>query len=441
MKWFVSTENEKWKQRTIPKSGLYGEPDCTLELGSRRDQTMLGFGGCFNELGYIALEKLGTTAQSELQQLLFDPHGEGLRFNFCRLPIGASDYAASWYSHNENEDDFDMECFSIARDEKYLLPYIHWAKAINPELELFASPWSPPTWMKFPQAYNYGRLRMEPDYLTAYAHYFVRFVEEYRQQGIDIAQIHVQNEPMSSQKFPSCVITGEEFATFIGDYLGPAFDASNITSEIWLGTLNGPETDERKFSSNYHNYANLVLHDPKALKYIKGVSYQWAGKYAMKQTRDSWPSLNLIQSENECGDGQNSWEYARYVFDLFQHYLTHGAYAYIYWNMILENEGESTWGWKQNSLVVVDPENQGYELTHEFYVMKHFSRYVAKGARRIDLSGSYTANSVAFENPDSSIVIVTFNPFDRAMAIQVNVNEKPMQFELPSDSINTFVLD
>ncbi|ORT50315.1 glycosyl hydrolase [Vibrio sp. qd031] len=441
MKWICSTEHNKWQHKTINTSPPPIEADCHLLLGAGRDQEMLGFGGCFNELGHIALLKLNPTDQAELQKLLFDPNYDGLRFNFCRMPIGASDYAASWYSHNEVADDFSMDYFSVDRDEEHLLPYIQWAKGMNPDLELFASPWSPPTWMKFPQAYNYGRLKMEDAYLTAYADYFVRFIEEYRLRNINIAQIHVQNEPMSSQKFPSCVVTGDEFARFIGDYLGPAFERNHINSEIWLGTLNGPEIDERKFSSSYHNYANTVLHDANAYKYIRGVSYQWCGKYAMKPTRDSWPELNLIQSENECGDGENSWEYARYVFDLFQHYLSLGAYAYVYWNMILEKEGESTWGWKQNSLVVVDQETQSYELSHEFYVMKHFSRYIQKGAHRIEHSGSFSASSVAFENPDGSIVAVVFNPLARDMTLELTIKGTTTCFELPGDSINTLVFE
>lgn len=139
---------------------------------------------------------------------LFHPEGEH-RFTICRLPIGASDYAEQWYSHNEVDGDVAMDHFSIERDFKYLIPYIKEALRYNPDLRLFASPWSPPTWMKFPKAYNYGTLRWEKEILEAYALYFVKFVEAYREAGITIHQVHVQNEVIADQKFPSCMWTGE----------------------------------------------------------------------------------------------------------------------------------------------------------------------------------------------------------------------------------------
>lgn len=119
---------------------------------------------------------------------LFSPDGDS-RFSICRLPIGASDYALEWYSHNEAENDVEMDHFSIERDRQYLIPYIKEALKRNPDLQLFASPWSPPTWMKFPKAYNYGTLRWEPAILKAYALYFVKFVQAYAEEGITIHQV------------------------------------------------------------------------------------------------------------------------------------------------------------------------------------------------------------------------------------------------------------
>lgn len=438
VKWFSTTEDEKWVEKQL-KDGTDNET--FIAISGETDQEMAGFGGCFNELGTIALNKLSKDKQEEVYEMLFGKEADGLRFNFCRMPIGASDYAAKWYSHNEVEGDYKMEHYSIERDYKYLLPYIKEAYKRNPEIEMFASPWSPPTWMKFPQAYNYGTMVMSDENLSAYALYFSKFVKAYEEEGIRIDQVHVQNEPHSSQKFPSCRWTGEEFATFIGKYLGPEFESKGIKSDIWLGTLNGPEVDGRFLETTYHQYANLVLHDKDAAKYVKGVSYQWRGKYAMQVTKESWPEIKLLQSENECGDGENTWAYARYVYDLFQHYLSNGAYAYVYWNMVLEDEGESTWGWKQNSLFTVNEASSDYKMTHEYYVMKHFSRYVEKGAKRLKLSGPFTGNSVAFMNPDGKIVVVAFNPFEVSMTMGIQMDGSDYNFLLEADSMNTMIID
>jgi len=437
IKWYATTKDNPWHERFVTGE----EAQSSVAFDGQYYQEMEGFGGCFNELGQVALLKLREEKRKKLFELLFLPEADGLRFNFCRMPIGASDYATKWYSYNETPDDFEMKHFSIDNDRQYLLPYIKEAYQYNPEMKLFASPWSPPTWMKFPQAYNYGTLTWEEKYLKAYALYFAKFVKAYEAEGIHIHQIHVQNEPMSSQKFPSCIWTGEQFAEFIGKYLGPLFERENIDTEIWLGTLNGPETDSRFLYTRYNDYANLVLHDKDAYKYIKGISYQWAGKYAVAVTRESWPEKRLMQSENECGDGKNTWEYARYIFEMARTYLANGVGSYIYWNMVLLPEGESTWGWKQNSLITVYPESGDYTLNYEYYVMKHYSRFVRPGARRLGLKGHWVGTSVAFENPDGRIVVVTANPFKREMAVEFSFKDKRMNLVLEADSFNTIVMD
>lgn len=153
---------------------------------------------------------------------------------------------------------------------------------------------------------------------------------------------------------------------------------------------------------------------------------------------ESFPDKLLIQTENECGNGQNDWGYANYIFGLFRHYLTHGVSAYVYWNMILEQGGMSSWGWHQNSMVVVD--NGRYTLTPEYYVMKHFSRYIQKDAVRLCLTGHWTGTSVAFRNPDGSVVLVTQNGFPEAQTVEFTVDGETYTFELAPESINTMVL-
>lgn len=439
MKHFATTEKTSW-QIVKPTQPGGKAIRTTLKLNGLQHQTWEGFGGCFNELSQIALQKLNEEARSEIYDDLFSPQADGLRLNFCRLPIGASDYAVGWYSHNETPGDFSMENFSVQRDEKYLLPYLREALKRNPDMKLFASPWSPPTWMKEPPVHNYGTLIRTPENLEAYALYLMKFITAYAEKGIRIDQIHIQNEPVSTQKFPSCIWTGEEFAEFIGQYLGPLFERNGLKTQIWLGTLNGPETDHRTLYTRFNDYANLVLHDPDANRYIHGVSYQWAGKYALAQTKEAFPEKQYMQTENECGDGKNSWEYARYVYELFQHYIAGGVCAYVYWNMVLQQGGRSSWGWNQNSMVTVHSEKGGSSVAHreyEFYVMKHFSRFVQRGAIRLGLDGHLSSNCVCFENPDGSRVLIAQNPFAKPLSFVF----EEAAITLPPDSINTLVFE
>jgi glucosylceramidase len=428
IKWIYTTPDKQWKEnKTWNKCGQ----EVNLEVTDETFQTVKGFGGCFNELGWIALSYLSDEERSKVIKELFHP-SEGCRFNICRLPIGASDYAAEWYSHNENSGDYGMEKFSIERDYKYLLPYIKEAVNLKSDMKLFASPWSPPTWMKFPRAYNYGTLIWEQEVLDAYALYFVKFVKAYEEAGIRIDQVHVQNEPRADQKFPSCRWTGEQLRDFIKFNLGPVFEKNNITSEIWLGTLN---------SDDYDSYANTVLSDDETRKYVSGVGYQWAGKAAIQRTYESWPHIRLMQTENECGDGTNTWEYSRYIFNLFKHYFNNGVESYIYWNMVLLPEGMSTWGWKQNSLITIDPVEKKAVFNPEFYVMKHFSHFVEEGAVRVGLKGQWSGNSVAFKNPNGETVVVVSNPFNYPRPLVLEKGGQIVSLELQPFSFNTLVLE
>lgn len=412
----------------------------TLELSGQSYQTIEGFGGCFNELGYLALNKISENKKEEVVKNLFDP--SECNFTYCRLPIGANDYAESWYSLNEVEGDYEMKNFTIERDKSCIIPFIKLAEKYAEKLNLFASPWSPPTWMKFPKVYNFGTLIWEEKNLQAYALYFKKFVEEYEKEGIKINQVHIQNEPIADQKFPSCVWSGEKMRDFIKEYIGPLFEESKMDTEIWLGTLNSPYDDygdEKWQFGQYNNFANIVLSDKGAKKYISGVGYQWGGKHALLQTKVAYPEIKLIQTENECGEGKNSWEYAEYIFNLMWTYLINGVCAYTYWNMVLEEEGRSTWGWKQNSLITVTADNN-IRYNPEYYLMRHFSKYIKQGAIMKGLKGDYAGNALAFENPDGSIIIELLNPFNEIKEITFSFEDVNYSFSVKSHSFNTLIV-
>jgi glucosylceramidase len=381
-------------------------------------------------MGWDALCALPVGERSEVLAALFGP-GEGCRFNLARVPIGASDYALDWYSHDEADGDYAMEHFSIERDRLCLLPYIHAAMAQRPDLWLFASPWSPPTWMKTRRVFNHGRVRPEPRVLDALALYFLKFVRAYRAEGVDVRQLHVQNEPGADQKFPSCLWSGAAMRDFIRDHLGPLFERERERCEIWLGTLN---------VEGYDEYVVSVLSDEPARCYVRGIGLQWAGKSLAQRLSLAWPDLPVVQTENECGDGRNTWAYAHYVFSLFWHYLTNGARSYCYWNMVLPAGGVSTWGWPQNAMVSVDKDSRRVTYNPEFYVMKHFSRYVEPGAVRLDLAGPWAGNALAFRNPDGALAVTAANALDRARPLVFDAGEAILAIETEASSFNTIVI-
>ena len=436
--WHSSNEQAQWKEKQcLPTSSAP-----MLEADGRIYQHMEGFGGCFNELGYRALSHLSSDDRAALLTALYTP--EGANFNLCRLPIGANDYAEDWYSLDETAGDYALEHFSIERDKHCLIPYIKEAQRYQPEMKLFASPWSPPTWMKNPPVYNWGKLIRTPENLGAYARYFARFVQAYAAEGIRIDQVHVQNEPVANQKFPSCMWTGEELRVFIRDYIGPVLREQCPQTELWLGTINAPGCDFNRLifdkwaSEDYDYFANTVLTDEAALPYITGVSYQWGGKIAIQRTFESWwPRIRLMQSENECGFGDNTWDYALYVWTMMKHYIGNGAESYLYWNPVLEPVGRSTWGDPQNAMVTVDPASKKFTLNPDFYVMKSVSAIVQRGAVRLGMKGSWAADTLAFQNPDNSLALSVFNPFHELRAMTLLHNGETLLFPLEPRSVNS----
>ncbi len=439
--WYFSNEHAQWQAKRCEAVNA----PATLEYDGRSYQRMEGFGGCFNELGYRALSRLSAADRTALMKEMFSP--QLANFNVCRLPIGANDYAEDWYSLDETPGDFSLAQFSIERDRGCLIPYIKEALRYQPEMKLFASPWSPPTWMKDPPVYNWGKLIWTPENLSAYADYFVRFVQAYAGQGVRVDQVHVQNEPVANQKFPSCMWTGEELRVFIRDYLGPVLHKKCPETELWLGTINAPGCDYRKLifdkwaTEDYDYFANVVLSDERALQFITGVSYQWGGKIAIQRTFESWwPRIRLMQSENECGFGDNTWDYALYVWTMLKHYIGNGAESYLYWNLVLEPNVRSTWGDPQNAMVTIDPKSGRYALNPDFYVMKSCSAVVRRGAVRLGMKGAWAADTLAFLNPDGTLALSVLNPFTEERALTLRHSGATLRFMLEPRSVNSILI-
>lgn len=437
----ASYEGKYWQTEDVRAKEEHWDK---IELTGEKAQTVLGFGGCFNELGWEALQMVSEEDRKKFLDELF--HAEGCGFNYGRVPIGANDFSLDWYSCDEVIDDYDLKYFNIERDKKYTIPFVKEAQKRYSDLTLFASPWSPPTWMKTKKAYNFGRIRMEEKVLKAYANYFVKFVQAYAAEGIPVSQVHVQNEPMADQKFPSCLWYGEDMRDFIGDYLGPAFEEAGLDTELWLGTINGPFVDfmmpgfSAPFHEFYDQFAGTILSDEKAYQYITGVGLQWGGKHVAEQITASYPEKRYMQTESECGDGKNSWEHMEYVFHLMWFFFRHGVERYTYWNMALKEGGVSTWGWEQNSLCTVNPETKELKLQPEFYLMKHVSHFVKPGAQYLKTKGHMTTNTIAFENPDGSIVFIVGSNMNRDREFTFEHGEKSFSATIPAHSIHTFVV-
>ncbi|HYQ45476.1 MAG TPA: glycoside hydrolase family 30 beta sandwich domain-containing protein [Polyangiaceae bacterium] len=437
-----------------------------------RAQKWDGFGAAFNELGWSFL------ATSDLQQqamkLLFSA-SDGAAFAWGRIPIGASDYATSRYTlddtgtdvtpdsteGNRPAADLELKMFSLTRDSMKLIPYIKAAQAVKSDLRFWASPWTPPVWMKtgykknsgadsskpakVPSYFDGGSAKNDDKTLTAYAQYYKKFIEGYQAQHINIELVSPQNEPGYDQNYPSCLWDATTYTTWIGKYLGPTMSAMGV--KLMLGTLSN--ASDGKDGSN----AAAALADSTAKSFLAVIGAQWGmldqsklsplnsnlpiwatehkcGNYPWCTadnpcTNPTLPNYVSSQAPNDQAYGVESWGYIRDAIKTVK------VTAYNAWNMVLDKNGlgiDTTREWKQNTLLIVD--SGKITPTPTYYVFRHLSQYVMPGAFVIGTTGG---DAVAFENPDGSLVAVMFNSGAANANYVVAIGGKKFQFAMPSN--------
>jgi len=404
-------------------------------------QVIDGFGGAFNEQGWEALSVLTAPARDAVMKAIFDPV-EGLRFNVCRTPIGASDYAIDRYTLDESPDDFAMESFSIDRDRQRLIPYVKAALKVRPDLKIWASAWTPPTWMKTTGAFDGGKMKDDPRIYAAYALYLAKFVESYRAEGIDVFMVVPQNEPAWLTQYPSCGWTEAQYIAFIGEHLGPLLRSRGAGTSIWAGTFNVPTWDVAS-----------VLRDPRAGPFIGGVCLQWGGLGLVEPLRAAFPDKPIMQSETECGN--NFWEpgydavrapndfaYGAYTWRKLRDFISAGCSSYMLWNMVLDERAKNLDAkapWPQNSAVVVDRSTKMVTYTPMFWATKHFSGLVDPGARLVESRGAY-ADCLAFANPDETVIVELLNAEPAARDVRVSIRSRQVAFTLPARSFASLIV-
>ena len=443
IRWICSTPTEPWQERPvdIAGSGADAAPDA-CQLNPRKVyQKIDGFGGCFNELGWDALQALDPEQRTTALKALFD--ASGCHFNLGRVGMGANDFARSWYSFDETPGDYALTNFSIARDRTGLIPFIKAAMQYQPGLAVWGVPWSPPSWMKTNNAYRGGSIKTDPPTLAAYALYFSKFIQAYRAEGINLYAVHPQNEPLyNNNVYPQCFWTGPQINLFLRDYLLPQLKQDHLKVQVWLGTLVSPRLAA---------YTDPVLGDARTSPAITGVGYQYGGQAAMLATHKKYPDKKMLQTETECYHGNNLWSEGQNTFHKIIGDLNHFANGYIYWNLVLNEKSTSSWGWKQNSLLKIDTQTKNTTYNPEFYSLKHFAHFLQPGAVRIGLTnltktgGDQPAfsdqNAVAFRNPSGELILLIGNRNPQELAVTVRAGKHGANLKLPGESLNTLALN
>ena len=434
----TSSTGGYWKTDGTVSEVTTGTADVTVSDVTA--QTWEGWGGAFNELGWKYLMTLSEADRTAALKLLFG--NDGARFTMGRIPMGASDYAVERYTLNETAGDNDMASFSIDKDKTYLIPFVKAAQGIRPDLHFWASPWTPPTWMKSSpfqtgnvvSAFDGGTMKSDDATLSAHAKYFVKFVQAYGEQGIKIETVAPQNEPNFGQNYPSCLWGTDTFVKFIGQFLGPQLKAASPTTNIMLGTMSNGDAGKDPA------IVSAVLADATAKSFIKMIGLQWGMSSASAIAGSKSSGFPMWQTEHKCGNypwmaatykptAPNDQAYAVESWGLIRDWIKAGVSVYSAWNMVLDPVGkgnDTTRDWAQNALLLVD--GTKLVITPTYYVFRHLSQYVEPGAKFVTSTGG---DALAFKNPDGKIVTVLYNSGAAKTAI-VSAGGKLFSFAMPA---------
>ena len=398
-----------------------------MEIDSSRSfQSILGFGGAFTDASCYLFSKMDAGQRAKLLQEFFGPGGLGLSVG--RTCIGSSDYSCSAYSFDDSPSpDPELKNFSIEHDRAYILPTLREALRVNPDLYLFSTPWSPPGWMKTGGSLLGGSMRKP--YFPSYAQYFVRFLEDYRAEGVNIRAVTTQNEVDTDQggRMPAA-LWGQEYETgFIKEFLGPALRNAKLDTRIWL------------LDHNYDLWGRAMdeLSDPEVFQFVDGVA--WHGYAGQPDAMTRFPTKNAYWTEGgpdiTAPDYASDWTKWSATYAQI---LKNWARCIVAWNLVLDEKGGPNIGpFQCGGVVTVDSKTQKLARSGQYWAFAHYAKAVRRGARVIATQAPKScAEHVAFANPDGSYVLVLTNSADER-EVECGFQGKSLPLKLPRNSVVT----
>lgn len=427
-------------------------------------QRMDGFGGALTDSSAAVLAQLPRTARDSAMRQLFDPV-RGIGVSFLRQPVGSSDFtaAATHYTYDDvpaGQTDFALRHFSIAHDERQILPLLRQAKQLNPRLTVMATPWSPPAWMKDSDSLVGGHLKDDPAVYDAYARYLVKYVKAYAAAGVPVDYLTVQNEPQNRKPnaYPGTDLPVEQEAKVI-EALGPLLHRASPRTKIlaydhnWSTHPDDIATAEQLGEDPQTDYPYQVLDGPAA-KWIAGTAYHcYSGDpSAQSALHDAHPDKGIWFTE--CSGSHGATDTPAQIFrgTLTWHARTitvgttrNWARSVADWNVALDADGGPHNGGCDTCTGLLAVQDDGTVTTNaEFYTIGHLSKFVRPGAVRIASTNYGTPGwngqltDVAFRNPDGSTALVVHNENDDPRTFAVAVGDRTFEYTLPGGALATF---
>ncbi|KIC95203.1 glycoside hydrolase family 30 protein [Flavihumibacter solisilvae] len=410
----------------------FGQPletqPCIFIDPSHRFQELLGVGGALTDASAETFAKLPVPKQQEFLQAYFNTD-KGIGYSLARTNIHSCDFSSGSYTY-VRENDNELTSFNVDHDKQYRIPFIKKAiEAAGGKLTLFASPWSPPAFMKDNNDMLHGG-KLKPESFQSWANYYTRFIKAYEKEGIPVWGVSVQNEPMAKQIWESCIYTAEEERDFVKNFLGPTMAKEGL--------------GEKKIIAWDHNRdlvfqrANTLLSDPDAAKYIWGIGHHWYETWTggmpqidnLKRVKEAFPNINLMFTEGCNGPFQmervREWHWGEIYGRNMINDFNAGTVGWADWNILLDETGGPNHV-KNFCYSPIHADTRSGELiyTSAYFYIGHISKFVRPGARRISAASSRSELlTTAFINPDGKLAIVVMNESGKRIPYRLWINGK-----------------
>jgi glucosylceramidase len=431
-------------------------------------QTITGFGGSFTEASASLLNRLSKPNRKKILDAYFSE--SGANYSLTRTHIASCDFSLSNYTYAKVENDLELKKFTIEEDKADLIPMILEAKAISKEgFNIIASPWTCPPWMKDNKKYVGGKLL--PEFNDTFALYFSKYLNAYKNEGIDIWGLTVINEPHGNgNNWESTLFSPDEMTQFVQNHLGPKLEKDGWADVKILGY------DQNR--AGIKEWVDVMYKEEQSSKYYDGLAIHWyESTYEffpkeLQYAHHKKPNKFLIQTEG-CVDSEVphwnddawywkteatdwGWDWAsekdkylhpkyapvnRYAADIIG-CLNNWVDGWVDWNMVLDTQGGPNWfkNWCV-APVIVDPDKDEVYFTPLYYVMSHFSKFMRPGAVKIGCNiSSKELMATAVKNPDGSIAVAIFNPTDKNETIEIDLNSRKKNISINAKALQTLII-
>lgn len=423
-------------QSTESEVSIFVNPNKTF-------QTFWGIGGAITDASAEVFAKLSEEKQEEFLNAYYNEQ-KGIGYTLARTPIHSCDFSSSSFTYVSDEDK-ELKSFNIDHDRQYRIPLIKKATEMaGGKLPLYASPWSPPAFMKSNKHMLHGG-KLLPEYFESWALYYTKFIKAYEKEGMPIWGITIQNEPLAKQVWESCIYTAVEERDFLKNYLGPVMEREG------LGSKNIVVWDHNR--DLITNRANVIFDDPEASKYAWGIGFHWyeiwaGGEYMyenLTRINESYPEKKLLFTEG-CVESFDETQYQRwsngerYGQSMINDF-NRGTVGWTDWNILLdETGGPNHVGNYCFAPIHANTRTGELIYTPSYYYIGHFSKFIRPNAKRVSTVSSRShLLSTSFLNEDGKMATVIMNQTDMEIKYKLFVDQNAFKGTSLPHSIQTLL--